>query len=68
MVTHDLPTLAAWCYTLPASKRQTLFINLFAYNLWSYLSILLLVVFFMVTLCYTCRVVSLQCHILLACQ
>ena len=45
---------AAWCYILPRSKEQNLFISLFAYNLWSYLTILLLLAFFFVTLCYTC--------------
>ena len=50
--------LPAWCYILPKSKKQDLLFNLFAYNVWSYLSMILLVIFFIVTTCYTCRVVS----------
>ncbi|CAI8004152.1 hypothetical protein GBAR_LOCUS3842 [Geodia barretti] len=50
----DVEADIAWCYILPRSKEQNLFISLFAYNLWSYLTILLLLAFFFVTLCYTC--------------
>lgn len=50
-------TVSAWCYILPKSRTQDVFINVFAYNLWSYLSIILLLIFFIVTLCYTFSVV-----------
>lgn len=49
---------SAWCYVLTRSKTRNLFVTLVAYNIWSYLSIILLAIFFVVTVCYTCMLVS----------
>ena len=52
-------TTAAWCYTLARGRGRGVFVNLFGYDLWAYLTIILLMGLFFSVVCYACTVVRL---------